>query len=142
MRLQETIAVVTGGMGNGICDCLTREGADIFVTDLDLGRAGETVERIEQASRRGIVHQADVTSKADCQAIVDTALSAFGHIDILVNKAGHFGERLGLPLGLPLMNQTEAQWDDNYAVNVKDPFFLCKAIAPHMIERRRPAVLS
>jgi len=50
MRLQETVAVVTGGMGSGICDCLTREGADIFVTDLDLDRAGETVERIEQAS--------------------------------------------------------------------------------------------
>ena len=77
MKLQEKVAVVTGGgsgMGSGICNCLTREGADIFVTDLDLDRAGETVERIEQAGCRGIAHQADVRSEANCQAIVDTAL--------------------------------------------------------------------
>ena len=58
-------------------------------------------------------------------------MKEFGCIDILVNNAGHFGERLGLPF----TNQTEEEWDDNYTINVKGPFFLCKAVAPHMMER-------
>ena len=45
MRLHDKVAIVTGGgggMGRGICACLTREGADVVVSDLDLERARQT----------------------------------------------------------------------------------------------------
>ena len=66
------------------------------------------------------------------------SLEEFGRIDILVNNAGHFGDRLGLPF----TNQTEEEWDDNYTINVKGPFFLCKAVAPHMMERRSGKIIN
>ena len=45
-------------------------------------------------------------------------------------------------LGLPFTNQTEEEWDDNYTINVKGPFFLCKAVAPHMMERRSGKIIN
>ncbi len=141
MRLEGRIAVVTGGgggMGRGICACLAREGADIVVSDINLDAARRCVEMIEDTGRRGLAVRSDVTSEDDCKDLVNEARNAFGNLDILVNNAGHFGEQLGLPF----TNQTEADWDDNYAVNVKGPFFLCKAVAPHMMERKYGKIIN
>ena len=141
MRLQDKVAVVTGGgggMGIGICDCLAREGTDLFIADLELEAANRVAERIALSGRRGVPFAGDVTNEGECQALVEEALQAFGRVDILVNNAGHFGENLGLPF----TNQTEADWDDNWAVNVKGPFFLSKAVAPHMIERRYGKIIN
>ena len=141
MRLHDKVAIVTGGgggMGRGICACLTREGADVVVSDLDLERARETVAAAEQAGRRGLAVEGDVTSEDDCTAVVRQALDAFGQVDILVNNAGHFGHTLALPF----TNLTGQDWDDNFAVNVKGPFFMCKAVAAHMMERRYGKIVN
>ncbi len=141
MRLENKVAIVTGGgggMGAGICACLAREGADLSVSDLNLDTAAKTVEQIQQQGRRGLAVQSDVTNEADCTALVEQAINEFGQVDILVNNAGHFGERLGIPF----TNQLEDDWDSNFAVNVKGPFFLCKAIAPHMMERRSGKIIN
>ena len=141
MRLKDRVAVVTGGgggIGGGICMCLAREGADIVIADINLEAAQERVEEIEKTGRRSQAVQSDITSEENCRALVEKTLTAFGQIDILVNNAGHFGERLGLPF----TNQNEADWDNNYAVNVKGPFFLCKAAATHMMERRYGKIIN
>ena len=135
MRLHDKVAVVTGGgggMGRGICACLTREGADVVVSDLDLERAQQTAAAAEQAGRRGLAVVGDVTSEADCAEVIQQALERFGQVDIVVNNAGHFGAHLALPF----TNLTGEDWDENFAVHVKGPFFMCKAVAPHMMERR------
>lgn len=141
MRLKGKIAIVTGGgggMGRGICACLAREGADVVVSDINLDAARGCVETLEAMGQHGLAVQTNVTTEEDCKDLVKKALDAFGVVDILVNNAGHFGEQLGLPF----TNQTEADWDDNYAVNVKGPFFLCKAVAPHMMERKYGKIIN
>ncbi len=141
MRLEDRVAVVTGGgggIGGGISTCLAREGASIVDADINLDAAQERADNIEKAGRRARAFESDITREEQCKALIEEALNAFGQIDILVNNAGHFGERLGLPF----TNQTEADWDDNYAVNVKGPFFLCKAAAPHMMERRYGKIVN
>ena len=141
MRLHDKVAIVTGGgggMGRGICACLTREGADVVVSDLDLERARETVAAAEQAGRRGLAVKGDVTSEDDCAAVVRQALEAFGQVDIVVNNAGHFGSKLSAPF----TTLTGEDWDENFAVNVKGPFFVCKAVAGHMMERRSGKIVN
>ena len=141
MRLKDHVAVVTGGggaVGGGICMCLAREGANITVSDISLEAAEKRAGEIEKMGRRALAIRSDVTVETDCQAVVEETLKAFAQIDILVNNAGHFGERLGLPFS----NQTEAEWDDNYSVNVKGPFFLCKAVAAPMRERRFGKIIN
>ena len=141
MRLHDRVAIVTGGgggMGRGICACLTREGAHVVVADVDLDRARQTAAAAEQAGRRGLAVTCDVTDEAACTALVQQALEAFGQVDIVVNNAGHFGANLALPF----TNLTEEDWDSNFAVNVKGPFFLCKAVAAHMMERRYGKIVN
>ena len=141
MRLHDKVAIVTGGgggMGRGICACLTREGADVVVSDLDVARAQETAAAAGQAGRRGLAVEGDVTSEEDCTEVVRQALDAFGQVDILVNNAGHFGSKLSLPF----TTLTGDDWDENFAVNVKGPFFMCKAVAAHMMERRSGKIVN
>ena len=141
MRLKDRVAVVTGGgggIGSGISMCLAREGADIVVADINLASAQKRAKEIEKTGRRARVFESDITREEQCKALVEEALNAFGQIDILVNNAGHFGERLGMPF----TNQEGADWDDNYAVNVKGPFFLCKAAAGPMMERRYGKIVN
>ena len=141
MRLRDKVAIVTGGgggMGRGICACLTREGADVVVSDLDPERARQTAAAAEQAGRRGLAVAGDVTSEADCGEVVRQTLERFGQVDVVVNNAGHFGEHLALPF----TRLTGADWDENFAVNVKGPFFMCKAVAAHMMERRSGKIVN
>ena len=100
MRLEDKVAIVTGGgggMGSGICSCLARESADIVVSDLELERAEKRVEEIIKLGRRGLAVRSDVTREDDCQSLLEEALRTFGQVDILVNNAGHFGNVVGAP---------------------------------------------
>ena len=141
MRLHDKVAIVTGGgggMGRGICACLTREGADVVVSDLDVARAREAVAAAERAGRRGLTVEGDVTSEADCAEVVRQALAAFGQVDVVVNNAGHFGSNLSAPFTA----LSGDDWDENFAVNVKGPFFMCKAVAGHMMARRAGKIVN
>ena len=141
MRLNDRVAIVTGGgggMGGGICGCLVREGAIVVISDLDEAAAQRRAKELSDLGGTVLAVGSDVTDEGDCQALVQSSVDAFGQIDLLVNNAGHFGERLGLPF----TNQTAEDWDANYAVNVRGPFLLCKAVAPHMMERRAGRIIN
>ena len=141
MRLKDRTAIVTGaggGMGLGISKCLTREGAAIVATDIDGDRAQATADQLESEGATAVAIAADITDESACQALVAQAIERCGTIDILVNNAGHFGTIVGAPF----TNFTGEEWDSNYDIHVKGPFFLCKAIAPHMIERRYGKIIN
>ncbi len=141
MRLQDRVAVVTGGgggIGSGICLVLAREGADVVVSDIDLEGAERCASQVRDEGRGSLTVRADVTVAQDCLDLVGASLKTFGKIDVLVNNAGLFGRRLGLPF----TNQEEEDWDNCYRVNVKGPFLLSKAVAPHMMERRYGKIIN
>ena len=141
MRLKDRTAIVTGaggGMGLGISNCLAREGAAIAATDIDADRAQATADKLKSEGATAIAIAADITDESACQDLVAQAIERLGHIDILVNNAGHFGTIVGAPF----TNFTGEEWDINYDVHVKGPFFLCKALAPHMIERRYGKIVN
>ena len=141
MRLAEKTAIVTGaggGMGMGISTCLAREGATIVASDIDLDRARATVEELEATGATAWAIASDITDESACDNLARQAIERFGQVDILVNNAGHFGSIVGGPF----TNFTGEEWDSNFAVHVTGPFFLCKAIAPHMIERRFGKIIN
>lgn len=138
-------ALITGGargFGRAIAHLFAREGADVAIVDLagelpservsglaTLDDLRSTAGEIEALGRRAVAIQADVTRADDCERMAETALGAFGKIDILCANAGVFSFGRSWEL-------TEDDWDTVLAVNLKGVWLTTKAVVPHMIERR------
>lgn len=128
MRLQGKCALVTGGasgIGRAIAIALAKEGADVAVGDLNMTGAMETVTAIEELGNKGIAIGADVSKKTDVVAMVETTLSTFSGIQILVNNAG-----ITRPNSLELMSEDE--WDAVIGVHAKGTFLCIQAVIPAM----------
>ena len=140
MRLADKVAVVTGGgsgIGRGIVHCMAREGADIIIPDIQAANAAQVADEVKGLGRRALALECDVTRQADIDRVVGSARSTFGRLDILVNNAG-----VASRPGMPFTNNTEADWDHVFAVNVKSIFLLTKALAPHFMERRQGRIIN
>lgn len=134
MRLQGQVAIVTGGasgFGRGIAEAFAREGARVIVADINGAAAAEVAHGIGQGAT-GVA--ADVTRKADVQAMIATASDTCGGLDILVNNAGFTHKNQSL------LTVTEDEFDRIYAVNVKSIYLTALAAVPVM-ERRGGGVI-
>jgi 3-oxoacyl-[acyl-carrier protein] reductase len=139
MNLANRVAIVTGagqGIGEAIAVRLATEGADVAVVDLNLPLAEAVAKRLAGLGRRSAAIRCDVSRAADVAAMCDRLLAEFGKIDILVNNAGIAGKNA------PLLDVTEAEWDQVMAVDVKSVFLCAKAVLPHMIERRYGKIVN
>ncbi|MDX1540428.1 MAG: SDR family NAD(P)-dependent oxidoreductase, partial [Geminicoccaceae bacterium] len=142
-RLQDKVAIVTGagcigpGWGNGraITVRFIEEGAKVFAVDLRPESLEETVERAGGRSERLRTHEADVTSSASVQAMVEACLQAFGRVDILVNNVG--GSMPGGPVEM-----TEEVFDQQVAFNLKSVFLTLKHVLPVMERQGGGAVVN
>jgi 3-oxoacyl-[acyl-carrier protein] reductase len=126
MRLQNTVALVTGGgsgMGEAIAETYAREGAEVAVIDVDGAAAKKVASRIGKAA---IAHACDVTKRSDVDGAVAATVKAFGGLDVLVNNAGvaHVNK--------PMLDIDEGEFDRVFAVNVKGLFMCSQAAVPVM----------
>jgi len=140
MRLAGKVAVVTGGgsgIGRGIVLAMAQEGADIAIPDIQVINADKVAAEVKALGRKALAMKTDVTSSVDVKAMVDRVRDSLGKIDIVVNNAG-----MAAPPGMPFMNNTEEDWDRAFAVNTKSVFIVCKAVAPHMIERKAGRIVN
>ena len=144
-RLAGLAALVLGGgqtpgetIGNGraIATLFARHGASVVVADRHLDRAEATVADIVAAGGTALARQADVTSAADCKAVVDATTSAFGALDILVNNVGIGGDDGG-PVSLE-----EDVWDRIQEVNLKSMYLSCKHALPVMRAQGSGAIVN
>ena len=138
MRLQDRVAVVTGGgsgIGRAICLRFAREGAAVVTADWEEAHAQETVALIEAAGGAALAVRADVSREADVAALADAASARFGTVDILVNNAA-------ISDGDDVRTIGVDQWDRNLAIVLKSVFLCTKAVLPGMIEQRRGSVVN
>ncbi len=90
-RMTDTVVVVTGaasGLGWGIADALTSEGAAVVIADLDGEAAERAAEKLRSSGRRAIGVRADVAVRADLQEVVSRTVAEFGRLDVWFNNAG------------------------------------------------------
>jgi meso-butanediol dehydrogenase/(S,S)-butanediol dehydrogenase/diacetyl reductase len=125
--LDGRVAVVTGGargIGRGIVDALVARGAEVVIADLDPDLTGD-----EEAVR------VDVTDEGSVRDLVQDVIERHGQLDILVNNAG-------VSRSLPFVDIDEREWDRVFAVNVKGVYLACRAVVPHMMERRYGKIVN
>lgn len=127
--LQGKVVIVTGigpGLGRTIATEAARMGADMVLVSRSGGIMDEVVHEIETLGRRALAVRADVTSDADCAAVVEQAVAAFGRIDGLVNSA-YFPGSLAPVIDLDLDALGRA-----FEVTVMGAIRMIKAVVPQM----------
>ena len=135
LGFEDKVALVTGagsqiGFGKAICLTLAGEGCDVIVNDLILDDAKKTAAEARALGRKAVAIKADITQKAEVNAMVKQALEEFGRIDILVNNAG------GINFAGSFLEQKEVDWDKDFDLNVKGTMFCCQAVLPGMLESK------
>ncbi|MBO9455536.1 glucose 1-dehydrogenase [Paracoccus sp. R12_1] len=134
MRLQDKIAVVTGGgsgFGAGIARKFAAEGAQVVVADINDTAARQIAEEIG-----GLGVHADVADSASVAEMVAQTIRAFGRIDVMVNNAGV------THLPTPMEEVTEADFDRVLAVNCKSIYLIAREIVPLMKTAGRGAIVN
>jgi len=138
MRLQDKVAVITGGgqgIGRGIALAMAREGARCVLAARTLANLETVQSEIEDAGGEAIVVPTDLRDRDQIERLAREALGHFGHVDVLVNNSGIAG-----PMK-ELWKVDPEEWDETFDVNVRGVFLTCRAFLPSMIERRSGNVI-
>ena len=141
MGIEDRVVIVTGG-GKGIggiyCRRFAEAGARIVVADIDAEANEETAAAIEAAGGRAIPVATDVSDEAATLRMAETAMSAYGRIDALVNNASLMS---ALPRGSWLDIDIE-RWDRVMGVNVRGIFLCCRAVFPAMRDQGKGKIVN
>jgi NAD(P)-dependent dehydrogenase (short-subunit alcohol dehydrogenase family) len=128
-RLGERVCIVTGtggSMGRATALTFAREGASVVGCDVVIEPAEETVALVQAAGGQMVSLQpCRVSDPADCDRLVELAISEFGRIDVLFNLAAksHFS---------PIEKFTDNDWDAARRDEVDLVFYLTRAAWPHL----------
>ncbi|HEX4684618.1 MAG TPA: SDR family oxidoreductase [Gemmatimonadaceae bacterium] len=129
MNLSGRTALVTGAghrVGRAIAVALGGRGMRVAVHhNAASDGARETVKQIEAAGGEAHIVAADLTRPESAPTLIESVVSTFGSLDVLVNSAA-------VMLRQPFGSITPEQWDDVMALNLRAPFFLAQAAAPHL----------
>jgi 3-oxoacyl-[acyl-carrier protein] reductase len=129
MDVQDKVIAITGaarGLGQEFARSLAAAGAHVIAADVS--DCATTLDLVAAKSGRGIAARLDVTDAGSARTMVETAVSAFGRLDGLINNAALYGALHGGRFDAI----DEAEWDAAMAVNVKGIWNCCKAAVPAM----------
>jgi pteridine reductase len=138
MDLTGRVALVTGAghrVGRAIALALGARGMRVAVHyNSTADGARETARLIEAAGGEAKTFAADLTNAAKCADLIEEVALGFGQLDVLVNSAA-------VMIRTPFGDVAPEQWDDIMALNIRAPFFLAQAAAPHL-KRAHGAIVN
>src|SRR3954470_3065413 len=132
--LSDKVAVITGGAGGiGViyAEALCEAGAAVVLADVNLAAAQQTAEGLTAKGHRALGVAVDVRSAESAAAMAQSAVDAFGGIDILVNNAAIMTDLP--PYGLA--NMPVEEWDRVIDVTLRGPLLCTQAVLPAMDAR-------
>lgn len=137
--MSERVSIVTGasrGIGRAVAVELGKNGGSVVVNYA--GREDDarvTARQIEELGGRAIVERADVSLASDAERLVESALAAFGRVDVLVNNAGITRDTL-------VLRMKDEDWDSVLNTNLKGAFHLIRAVARPMMKQRSGRIIN
>lgn len=131
-RFEDRIALLTGaasGIGRATAERLAREGARLFLFDLQEPALAEVAARVRELGAEVETRTGDVSDEVAVEAAVAACVARFGRLDVLCNIAGilRFDHTHELAL---------VDWNRVLAVNLTGTFLFCRAAIPHLIASR------
>ena len=137
-RLEGKTAIITGaagGIGRASALRFAQEGAFVYVNDVKLEAAEETVALIRKAGGAGALAAADVTDAAQVKAMVDRAAAERGRLDVIYNNAGG-------GLDTPTHETSIEKFHQLMALNFNAVFYGVHAALPIMMQQRSGRIVN
>lgn len=122
-RLDDKVVIITGassGLGVSFAEACAQAGADVVLAARRADKLAATAELVNRAGRRSLSVPTDVVDPQACQALVDAAMTEFGHVDVLVNNAG-------VGTAVPAVRETPEQFRTVMDVNVNGSYWAAQA---------------
>jgi NAD(P)-dependent dehydrogenase (short-subunit alcohol dehydrogenase family) len=132
------VAVVVGGtsgIGQAIGNGLAEAGADVIPTGRRADMVDAAAKQIELAGRRSLRVRSDVESRASLEFLLDTVVSEFGKVDILVNAAGRTKRT-------SFLDVKENEWNEILETNLTGAYRLSQVFGRHMVERKYGRIVN
>jgi len=139
MKLQNKVAVVTGagsGMGKAIAMLYAQEGAKVVVSDINGDSANAVVEEIKSTGGEAIVVVANVAKEEDIQNLIDTAVSTYGTVDVLVNNAGIMDNFE------PAGDIEDDKWERIFAINTTSVMRSTRKVLPIFLAKEQGVIIN
>ena len=136
--LNGTVALVTGssrGLGLVLARGLAQAGARVVINGRDAGTVDAAVASLVADGLEAIPSVFDITDEAAVTDAVQRIEESVGPIDVLVNNAG-------IQIRAPLETYRRDDWDQLMGINLTGPFLVAKAVAAHMISRKRGKIIN
>jgi len=132
--LDTKVALITGGarrIGACIAQTLHQSGMDVIVHYHRSAEAAHDLQTLLNRVRPDscLLIQAELSKPKQLQSLIERSVKQKGRLDALINNASAF-------YPTPLKMATEAQWDQLFDINLKAPFFLSQAAAPHLAKQQ------
>ena len=137
-RFTNKVAVITGGssgIGKEAATQLAAEGAQVVIGGRDEAKLAAAAAEIDSSGQNVAYVAGDIGSPAVAKSLVDTAVSKFGGLDVLVNNAGIFAPK-------PFLELSEQEYDDFLNTILKGKFFAAQAAAAAMKERGGGSIIQ
>jgi NADP-dependent 3-hydroxy acid dehydrogenase YdfG len=137
-KLAGKVAVITGGgsgVGKAVALSFLKEGAKVVIAGRDPAKLTAVAAAANAGTNLRTV-PTDVTSPAQCQALIQTATETFGRVDILVNNAGtNIKART-------MRELTPEAWDMMIRTNLDGAFYCTRAVLPQMLGRKDGVIVN
>jgi NAD(P)-dependent dehydrogenase (short-subunit alcohol dehydrogenase family) len=137
-RLEGKVCVITGagsGIGRASALLFAREGGEVVIGDLDMDAAQAVATEIKGEGGQAWAADVDVTDEESTQMFAAEVIARSRRVDVLFNNAGIPGVGDVLETGPELFDRV-------MRVNVRGVYLMCRAIVPHMIERRAGSIIN
>jgi len=131
------VAIVTGGamgIGEATAKKLADLGATVAIFDIDRNVGGESAAKIAQGGATCELFPCDVSVSGEVLQAVESVVSKYGTVDILVSNAG-------IQLYGDAVTTKEEEWDRLIGINLKGCFLISKFVVPHMTKRGGGAIV-
>lgn len=138
MRLQDTIAIITGGasgIGLAACARFAQEGAYVILADFNEEAGNKQAEILQSKGWSVDFIRVDIAKRTEIDELVDKVIETHGRIDVLVNNAGMTDDAT-------LLKMEPNQFQRVIDVNLTGLFHFTQAVVPHMVEQGNGKIIN